>query len=263
MQVAGVMQYLTKVQGMPKEIEADLNKLIRRFVWNNEKGDTMNQAQMYMPHKKGGKKVLNIEAQNKAIHLTWLKAYLNLGEDRATWTYFADALIATDIPPSHNVDNSLESRIMPIIQSWNIRKKGSTLPKDLKAMLKLAEECNVQLAATNPTEKVQGQLPIWYHAHSAPLARKLYKTKTVKCLRKKHQVKLVKDVLSTIMNTPDDHSPRNNCKCKKCKHLRTLKKCPHPHECLSLAAELIKKIHPKWNPTAVRNQTPPANSTND
>lgn len=103
MQIGGVTQYLTKVQGMPREVEVELNKQIRRFMWNNEKMDTVNQAQMYAEHKKGGKKVLDIETRNKAIHLTWLKSYLNLGEQRATWTYFADAMINDDIPPSQKI----------------------------------------------------------------------------------------------------------------------------------------------------------------
>ena len=253
MQVAGVTQYLTKVQGMPKEVETDLNKQIRRFMWNNESMDTVNQAQMYATHKKGGKKVLDIEARNKAIHLTWLKAYLNLGEDRATWTYFADALIATDVPPSHGIDDSPESRIMPFIQSWGTRKKGSTLPNDLKEMLKLAEECRVQLAATKPTKEVQGQLPIWYHARSVPSARRLYKTKTAKCLRKKHQIRLVQDAMELIGEIPTNHTPTNSCRCEKCQSIRGNNKCTHPHDCLALTAELIKKIHPKWNPTVERN----------
>ena len=69
MQVAGVTQYLTKVQGMPRDVETQLNKQIWNFTWNHEKADTVNQAQMYVPHQKGGKKILDIEAQNKAIHL--------------------------------------------------------------------------------------------------------------------------------------------------------------------------------------------------
>ena len=71
MQVAGVTQYLKKVQGMPQEVETDLNKQIRKFMWNYETHNTMNQYQMYAPHEKGGKKVVDIEFQNKAIHLTW------------------------------------------------------------------------------------------------------------------------------------------------------------------------------------------------
>ena len=104
MQVAGVTQYLTRVQGMPSVLETKLNKQIQHFTWNHEKASTVNQAQMYAPHGIGGKKILDIETQNRAIHLIWLKAYLNLSKDRATWTYFADTIIGTDIPSKQRVD---------------------------------------------------------------------------------------------------------------------------------------------------------------
>ncbi|KAJ3753756.1 hypothetical protein EV360DRAFT_23380, partial [Lentinula raphanica] len=34
--VGGMTQYLTKVQGMPKEIEHRLEKRIRNFLWDNK-----------------------------------------------------------------------------------------------------------------------------------------------------------------------------------------------------------------------------------
>ena len=196
MQVAGVTQYLTKVQGMPRDVEDKLNKKIQKFMSNSEKADTANQSQMYTSHQKGGKKVLDIEARNKAIHLTWLKAYLNIGEDRPTWTYFADAIMWEDIPPSHKIDCDPKSRIMPVIQTWEPKARGSSLPEDLKAMMKLVKELNVQLSATSPLRETQSDLPIWYHAHSAPSVCKLYKTRSARCLRRKHKVSLVRDALS-------------------------------------------------------------------
>ena len=42
MQVAGVTQYLTKVQGMPNKVEMELNKQVRKFMWNYENIDTVN-----------------------------------------------------------------------------------------------------------------------------------------------------------------------------------------------------------------------------
>ena len=191
MQVAGVTQYLTKVQGMPKDVEVELNKQIRKFMWNYENFDTVNKAQMYATHKNRGKKLLDIEARNKAIHLTWLKTYLNLGPDRATWTFFADTIISTDIPKSHTIDNDPESRIMPILQTWTPKSRGSTLPDDLKQMLKLARDYNVSVTAKNPSKEARKNLPIWYHVHSDQSARKLYKSRMAKCLRKKHNIKLV------------------------------------------------------------------------
>ena len=260
MQVAGVTQYLTKVQGMPKDVESELNKRIRRFMWNNEKTDTINQAQMYAPHEKGGKKVLDIEARNKAIHLTWLKAYLNIGEERATWTYFADALISSDIPPSNKIDKDPESRVMPILQTWETRSRNSTLPEDLKTMLRLAREYNVRVSAANPSKPVQENLPIWYHTKSVPSARKLYKTKTAKCLRKNHKIKLVSDTTSLLSRVTTGHSPSSNCLCETCKDLHTTAGCTHPHLCINLAATLIEKIQPIWNPTTPK---PPRDNTSN
>jgi len=255
MQVAGVTQYLTKVQGMPKNIETELDKQIRRFMWNNEKSDTVNRYQMSAPHKKGGKKMLDIETRNKAIHLTWLKAYLNLGEERATWTYFADAIIATDIPPSQKIDEDPESRIMPILQTWQTRARGSSLPDDLKIMLKLAKEYNVKLTNVEPSKQVKEELPIWYHTKSITSARKLYNTKTAKCLRKNHGIRLVRDVTKILGKINETHSQENNCNCDTCKDLRTTSKCPHPHYCIKLMSLLIEKILPEWNPNATNSTT--------
>ena len=186
MQIAGVTQYLTMVQGMLSEMETELNRQIRRFTWNHEKADTVNQAQMYAPHGRGGKKILDIEARNKAIHLMWLKTYLNLGEDRATWTYFTDAIIGTDIPNEQRVDEDPESRIMLILQTWRTRGRYLTLPEDLRMMLKLAKEYNVKLEDWNPSQQAKEELPMWYHTKSVASARRNYRTKPAKCLRQKH-----------------------------------------------------------------------------
>ena len=262
MQVAGVTQYLTKVQGMPRDIELELNKQIRKFMWNYEHTDTVNQTQMYAPHERGGKKLLDIETRNKAIHLTWLKAYLNMGPDRATWTFFADAIIGSDIPKSHSIDNDPESRIMPILQTWETKSRGSTLPEDLKQMLKLAKEYNVRVSARNPSKQAREDLPIWYHVHSDQSARKLYKTKTAKCLRKKHNTKLVRDALQTLERLSETHEETNSCTCTTCTTMRRELKCTHPNDCINLAASLLNKILPNWDPrsdegSALEGQQPP------
>ena len=198
MQVAGVTQYLTKVQGMPWAVEMEINKMIRNFTWNHEKVDTVNQAQMYVPHNKGGKKILDIEACNKAIQLMWLKTYFNIREDRATWAYFVDAMIGTDIPQSQNVDEDPESRMMPMLQRWEMRTRNSTLPEDLQMMLKSTREYNVKVEATNPSTQAKEGMPIWYHAKAVLAARSMYKTKLAKCLRQKHGIRLVRDATTLI-----------------------------------------------------------------
>jgi len=233
---------------MPRDIKTELNKQICKFMWNYEKTDTVNQTQMYTLHEKGGKKLLDIETRNKVIHMTWLKAYLNIGPDRVTWTFFADMIIGTDILKSHLIDTDPESRVMPFLQTWETKTRGSTLPKDLRQMLRIAKEYNTQISARNPSKEARESLLIWYHIWSDKSARSLYKTKATKCLRKKHKIKLVKDALQMMEEINKLHEPRINCACNSCNSHRRTTKCSHPHKCISLAATLINKIPPKWDP---------------
>ena len=115
--------------------------------------------------------------------------------------------------------------------------------------MKLAKEYKVQLSATNPSKDLKCEIPIWYHAHAVPAARKLYKTKTARCLRKKHNVKLVRDALSILENIPENHSPAINCICETCSRLHNSQSCLHPFECINTASALLKSIHPRWDPT--------------
>lgn len=247
MQIVGVTQYPTMVQGMPTAVESEINKHIRNFTWNHKKANTVNQVQMYAPHKCRGKKILDIEARNKAIHLMWLKTYLHLGEDRATWMYFADAIIGTDVPPSHRIDNDLETRVMPFLQTWDTRIRNSMLPEDLKTMMKLAREYNVRVSATNPTKLVRGEMPLWYHTCSEPSARKLYNTRVAKCLRKTHRIRLVKDATAMLRGLGEDHTPAVNCTCATCGDMQVRAKCKHPAKCLTMLVTLLNKITPTWN----------------
>ena len=122
------------------------------------------------PTTGGGKKVLNIEVRNKVIHLMWLKYYLNIGSNRPMWGFFADVIIGDNIPQHQQIDEDPELRIMPIIQMWDARATQSTLLKDLKTMLKLTQEFNVQVSASNPSQVAGLNLPIWYQVHSNPTA---------------------------------------------------------------------------------------------
>ncbi|KAF9266933.1 hypothetical protein L218DRAFT_1066742, partial [Marasmius fiardii PR-910] len=78
--IGGMTQYLTKVQGMPKDVEAKLVKRIHNFLWDDKNGRTINRETLYAPLE-GGKNILDLEARNEAIDLMWLQAYLKLDED--------------------------------------------------------------------------------------------------------------------------------------------------------------------------------------
>ncbi|EIN07928.1 hypothetical protein PUNSTDRAFT_37949, partial [Punctularia strigosozonata HHB-11173 SS5] len=53
MVVGGMTQYLTKVQGMPKDVETHLSKKIQSFVWNGQRTPPVNGDTMARPILEG------------------------------------------------------------------------------------------------------------------------------------------------------------------------------------------------------------------
>ncbi|KAJ7659371.1 hypothetical protein B0H17DRAFT_954822, partial [Mycena rosella] len=66
--VGGRSQYLTRVQGMPDEVEESLTKLIHNFVWDGKRARIFDSV-MHSNVLTGGKQILNIRARNEAIDL--------------------------------------------------------------------------------------------------------------------------------------------------------------------------------------------------
>ncbi|KAJ3911874.1 hypothetical protein F5877DRAFT_29279, partial [Lentinula edodes] len=113
----GMTQYLTKVQGMPKEVEIKLTKRIKKFLWNGKSHVRINAETVEAPFKDGGRQILDLLTRNEAIMVTWLRTYLDMSPDRATWAYVADALIAHHTPKTYeNIDDF--SKINIFLQSW-------------------------------------------------------------------------------------------------------------------------------------------------
>ena len=124
-------------------------------------------------------------------------------------------------------------------------------------MLKLAKEYDVRVEASNPSLMARMKLPIWYHVHSEPSARRLYRTKAASCLRKKHRVRLVRDVVDLLSSVNDAHTQVINCRCASCRAMRATNKCSHPFKCINLAATLVEKILPNWSPLHSGPTQPP------
>ncbi|KAJ7575743.1 hypothetical protein C8J56DRAFT_801088, partial [Mycena floridula] len=159
MVVGGKTQYLAKVQGMPVDVEKLLEKRINQFLWG-EKRPTVNAETTKAPILEEGKNVLDIPARNEAISLMWLKSYLDFGDNRATWAYFADAIIA-----KHASCNELkgerndEIKMNIFLQSW----KATNLVGDLGKMVKAAKDLGVRLQGLAFSRETMEQMPIWLH----------------------------------------------------------------------------------------------------
>ncbi|KAF9497311.1 hypothetical protein BDN71DRAFT_1481863 [Pleurotus eryngii] len=69
MVVGGQTQYLAIVQGMPKQIEDNLRKHMRKFFWRDKRSPIQEET-IFAPAGKGGQGVLDICARNKAIQVS-------------------------------------------------------------------------------------------------------------------------------------------------------------------------------------------------
>lgn len=242
--IGGMTQYLTKVQGMPKEIEARLEKRIKKFLWAEKDFVRVNKETVDAPIENGGRQVLDIVTRNEAIMVTWLQSYLNFTEDRATWTYIADELMARHIPQSdENIDEW--SKINIFLQSWNV-KKGD-LPQDLKDMLGVAKKFGLRMEGLAFSREILRKMPIWLHREADGL-RVIHNSKETRCLRDNHKVKTVgeTETIAKLSRTAR-HTGRRNCRCAGCASLR-LVDCICPYKCMRKATELLSKLPLKWNP---------------
>jgi hypothetical protein len=100
MTVASMTHHLTSVQGMPKEVEDQLDKITRGFLWgeNKNKHGPLNMDILYQDFSVGGKNLVCIKDRNKAINLKLLQRYLNFGPARPAYTFFLDHIFAKHVP---------------------------------------------------------------------------------------------------------------------------------------------------------------------
>ncbi|KAI0094525.1 hypothetical protein BDY19DRAFT_881003, partial [Irpex rosettiformis] len=161
--VAGMTQYLTKVQGMPKTIELQLKTIIRDFMWDKVKIPPINLETLQQPLQKGGLKLIDLTARNEAIEIAWLATYLRRDDERPTWTYLADYLISRSVIVNDR-HIPIDMRINAFTQTWKTSTHHtSTLPECLKRMLKTAIKYNANFTAIKLSHKMQRNLPIWLH----------------------------------------------------------------------------------------------------
>ena len=119
----GMTQYLAKVQGMPESAIKSLKKLIQNFAWSGENRPTISMGHMSSTAEEGGKKVLDIATRNEAIQLTWVQAYLRMGNKQPTWALIADKILGSDVPGEiKSLENNPNARINQFLQSWHLRK---------------------------------------------------------------------------------------------------------------------------------------------
>ena len=260
--IGGMTQYLAKVQGIPETALKTLERLIRKFSWNGESNPTISMAHMTSYPDNGGKKVLDIQARNDAIQLTWVQAYLKMGDERPTWAFIADEIFRNDAPGEPaSLETCPNARINQFLQDWHSRKirrkkqspseDDPNIPDDLREMIKVATKYGVRLEATHPAQNVKTELPAIRSVQTKPLNKPdTLSDKHGKCLRNTHNIRTLEDATTLGTNIPNNHRNSKRCRCDKCKNIRseTEGSCKHPNKCIARALTLLNSINKKWNP---------------
>ena len=263
--IGGMTQYLAKVQGMPESAQKTLERLIRNFTWSGEGRPPIASSHMSCDLDAGGKRVLDVHAHNEAILLTWVQAYLKIGESRPTWALVADEIlrnVTTGEPRS--LENDPDARTNQLLQTWQSRKNKRkcqnpdeddtvNVPNDLREMLKVARKFGVRLEAIHPSQQVRQELPATRSAQTKTQEKPdTLRDKHGKCIRNKHGARTLGDIESMATNVPNNHRRNKKCRCEKCTKLRedTNGGCKHPNKCIERAKKLLGTINEKWNPTS-------------
>jgi len=245
----GMTQFLTKAQGMPRQIEDALVKIICSFIWDESTAPpTIGINKLYAPKERGSISLLNIPARNKAIDLTWLKAYHDLSPARPNWAFVTDAIInhiRPDVDPGSHPSNFS-------LTSWSPPTRGhraKTLPLCVLKLIKTAKAANLTFAPLKLSKKLKLQLPAWFHMGAPP---RTYHKSRDECLKRVHKISKVKNLVKLckrLCQGDRKHIPWHNCKCACCEEDRR-KGCKNPHKCADAAEAIIMKLSPKLNPTA-------------
>jgi exonuclease III/ribonuclease HI len=245
MVAGGMTQYLTKVQEMPDKVTKRLTETIWDFIWNgNASNAPVNRETMHAQILDGGKKILDLNARNEAIQLTWLQTYMAT-EDRPTWTYFADALFRLATPASgRQVDE--EAAINTFIQNWRPKtSSGTPLPRDLVAMVRTAEKHGLKMEGIAMGPELRRDMPLWFHLDESAYMRQMTNRKTARCLRETHKVRTTGQ-LEELMRKERDHVERQGCPCATCSAWRTTG-CRNPAKCYKVGSQILASIPERWN----------------
>ena len=246
--IGGHTQFLTKAQGMPKEIENTLTKIARDFIWEGGTLSRIALENLHRPTQEGGLNLLDIRARNDAIEIIWLKDYLDFSPSRTRWAKLTDLIIDASMPQGNNT----HTRMNCFLQTWHPPRRGeraSKIDEDTIRMLKAGQKYNVNLAAIRLDPHLKAQLPAWHHLGSE--ARTLNNNPT-KCLIHRHEVKTIADLIrisARLRNQNQElpHRPSIYCRCRDCQEDRN-NQCWTPHKCAQEALTRINKTFPKLNP---------------
>ncbi|KAJ3530773.1 hypothetical protein NMY22_g8432 [Coprinellus aureogranulatus] len=259
MEPGGRTQYRAMVQGMPQTVEKRLNKLVRKIMWNGKPTGVKHETAR-LPFNEGGKKVLDITIQGKAISLMRLTRYLADYPERPIWGYLADDIIMGDIPKVFGIqDPDLTKNIFQ--QSWRTMKQRarSKLPLSIQDMIRTGHEYQITYCPPVLTEENCANMPLWFNPRRDPDRRVKIPDTGVRaeCLQRIHGAYTVGELHNFVNKNPYHpelpKSPAERrleeedaCDCRWCSEAKA-RDCPDPERCRFRAKLILDSFPPKWN----------------
>ena len=219
--------FLATVNGMPKDIEKQMSKLIRDFLWDGRRNGYIPWKEAIAPRNKGGLNMPDIKARLEAIELMWVKKWLAPKEDKPDWAYYTNQIIKKNITKEPQTEiNATENWIL---QSWQESEaKNTTIPQYIRKMIKTARKHNITPQALKVKHETKIKMPIWHHFAEQNNYR--WNKPASKNMRLNHKVRTIKDM---------EHIERLHCS----EHTK----------CTAIAEKIIQNLPEKWNP---RRTTP-------
>lgn len=248
--VGGYTQYLTRVQGMPKEVVKKIKKITDDFVHakhGEQKANTIATTTLYQDKDLGGLGLLDLEARNEAINVIRLKTYLTEGDDRPQWCRLADMLLGeAAVKKYQNVGTRMLRN--PFTQKWKVNLAHRDLPENLRQMTRTAYKYRTGVVATSISRELKLKMPYWYHIGNVPKLKSRYGDPHGECQRTVHNIYTVKDMYEhAIKHNSEGCSKRKNCKCDLCRDDRE-RGCPDPTRCRKNAVSKLDNLGAAWDP---------------
>ena len=124
--------YVCSVFPLPKNLIPEINKIIFKFLWNNENPEPIARETFVLPRERGGLGVLVPSIESQALRIKYL---LKLGKENinSIWTYLGRYWVASKI---HN-----------FTPEWNFLKK-SNYPKNYNPYIPTYYEHIIKLTKT-------------------------------------------------------------------------------------------------------------------
>ena len=183
-----------------------------------------------------------MKVKYKAIKIAWLKRWWSPEPNRPEWAWIANGIVAQSTQNKPRTHNLIAKEW--ISQTWPIKSRSNCIPVTLREMTEAAQKYNASITDMRAPMELRLSMPASHH----PFAKNRHlqpTSKTMKCLREKHQVTTIEDLVK-ITNEVEP-IPEIECSGRK----------PRGNSCKDKAQELLTRINKHWNP----NQETPVDTT--